>query len=102
MKKDDGKTLSRLNKQVNQTLEISDVLAGRKPIGGKLGKKLQKIQDDETSLTKGKKLRKEKFKEFDKYLERMQLIANGLDKDDTKIKIERAVILDPKNPSKTL
>jgi hypothetical protein len=98
--KDDGKTLSRLTKQVNQTIEISDVLAGKKPIGGKLGEKLKKKQQDESSLIRGKKIRTEKFKEFDKYLERMELIANG--NSNSKIKIERALIKDPKNPDKLI
>ncbi|WP_375470252.1 hypothetical protein [uncultured Nostoc sp.] len=102
MKKDDGKTLSKLTKQVNQTIDISDVLAGKKPIGGKIGKKLEKLQEEETSVSKGKKLRNDKFKPFDKFLERMELIANGSDSVDKRIKIERALIVDPKNPDKLL
>lgn len=102
MQKDDGKTLSRLTKQVNQTIEISDVLAGRKAIGGTLGKKLDKLQVDETSISKGVKLRNDRFKKFDDYLERMELISNGGQTADKKIKIQRALIQDPKNPDKVL
>lgn len=98
--KDDGKTLSRLQKQVNQTIEISDVLAGKKQIGGKLGEKLKRREVDETDLIRGKKIRGDKFKEFDKYLEKMELIANS--NSTSKIKIERALIKDPKNPDKLL
>ncbi|MBG1268251.1 hypothetical protein [Nostoc sp. WHI] len=100
MAKDDGKTLSRLNKQVNQTIEISEVLAGQKPIGGKLGEKLKKQQVDEMSITQGKKLRGEKFKVFDKYLERMELIANATG--GTKVEIKRALIQDPQNVDKLI
>ncbi|WP_375470986.1 hypothetical protein [uncultured Nostoc sp.] len=96
-KKDDGKTLSSLNRQINQTIDISAVLAGQKLIGGRLGQKLKKQQEDETSLIKGKKIRGEKFKLFDKYLERMELIANSTSSTSRKIKIERALIVDPKN-----
>lgn len=102
MKKDDGKTLSQLTKQVNQTLSISDVLAGRTPLQGKLGKKLAKAQQDEVSLSKGKKIRSDKFKSFDKYLERMELIANRDASSSKKIKIERALIKDPKDSTKII
>ncbi len=95
------KTLSTLHKQVNQTLDISDVLAGRKTLGGRLGKKLQKQQQDESSLIRGKQSRITKFKEFDKYLERMEFIAND-DQTKKKITIKRAIIQDPKNPDKII
>lgn len=102
MKPDDGKTLNRLTKQVNQTIEISDVLAGKKPIEGKIGKKIEKQRENEGSLVKGKKDRIEKFKEFDKYLERMELIANAGDSTEKGITIKRALVVDPKNKDKLL
>lgn len=102
MQKDDGKTLSRLNKQVNQTIEISDILAGKKPIGGKVGKQLEKLKEEEQSVTKGKKLRNDKFKDFDIALERMEKIANGGQLEEKRITIKRALIIDPKNKDKLI
>lgn len=100
MKPDDGKTLSRLNKQVNQTTELSEILAGTKPIGGKIGKKIENLKEKETSVKKGKEIRDKNFKTFDKYLERMELIANLGTPGVEKVKIKRAIIKDPKDPNK--
>lgn len=102
MQKDNGKTLSQLTKQVNQTIDMSDILAGKKPLGGKVGKQLAKAQENELSVAKGKGARTKKFKEFDTYLERMQLIANRGEENGNKIKIERALIADPKNVDKLI
>ena len=102
IEKDDAKTLSRLTKQVNQTIEISDILAGKKPIGGKIGAKLEKAQQQEASVSKGKKIRNEKFKAFDTFLDRMEFIANGGDSTNKSISIERALIVDPKNKDKLI
>jgi hypothetical protein len=40
--KDDDKSLGRLKNQVDKTIEISDVLAGKKDVGGRLGVKIKK------------------------------------------------------------
>ncbi len=100
-KKDDGKTLGRLTKQVNQTLEMSEVLAGRKQPGGTIGKRLKQQQLDELDISKGKVGRSKKFREFDNYLERMESIANP-ETGVKKVKITRALIQDPKNPNKII
>jgi hypothetical protein len=108
MAKDNGeeKSLGRLKKQVDHTLEMSEVLAGKKPIGGRIGQKSKKKKDDEFDLKRGKALRDKKFKQFDAYCARLENIANDHEEETKgkqhKIKIKRATIVNPKYPDKVI
>jgi hypothetical protein len=101
--KDDDKSLGRLKSQVDKTIEISDILAGKKDVGGKLGVKVKKQREKEADLNLGKAARLAKFKAFDEWLTRMEKINNLTS--ETKVKLQRAVFVDKddlKNPNKTL
>ena len=98
---DEKTSFKRIKKQVDQTIGVSEILSGRAPIGGTLGKKIKQQQEQEKDAKQGKDARIKKFKKFDDYLERMELIANDF-KDEKKIKIRRALIKDPKNPNKVI
>jgi hypothetical protein len=108
MAKDNGekKSLGKLKKQVDRTLEMSEVLAGKKPLGGKIGEKLKKKKNEESDLKKGKALRDKKFKQFDIYCERIENIANKHEEETKdkkhKIKIRRETIVNPKDPNKVI
>ncbi len=99
-------SLGRLRKQVDHTIEMSEVLAGKKPVGGKIGQKLKNKKDIESDLKKGKALRDKKFKQFDAYCDRIEAIANKHEKETKdkkhKIKIKRATIVNPKDPNKVI
>jgi len=95
-----------LRKKVNTITDLSEVLAGKKPVGGRVGAKLKKQKEVEADLKLGKTLRDKKFKAFDAFCTRTQAIANKHQEEtkDTKhkIKIRRISIVNPKNPNKVI
>lgn len=94
----------RIRNQVNKTIEVSEVLSGKKPLGGRLGDRIRQQELQEaTSLSKGKQSRINKFKAFDEYLDRLEFIVND-SKDEVKkdIKVERVAFISPKNPDALL
>lgn len=96
MPESEDKSLKRIKKKVDHTLEMADVLSGKKPVGGKLGKKLEKEKALEADLKGGKQLRDKKFKDFDKFNRRIESIVNKNAKpEERKIKIRRISIIDP-------
>ncbi|BAZ50512.1 hypothetical protein NIES4103_31280 [Nostoc sp. NIES-4103] len=96
----EDKSLQRIQNQVNKTLEVSDVLSGRKEIGGKLGDKLKKKQVDERDIGKGKETRIKKFKGFDDWCDRLEDIVNPTGQ--RQIKIKRALIVKEQEPNKSI
>jgi hypothetical protein len=101
-----AQTEKLLRNKVNKITDLSETLAGKKPVGGRIGRKLAKQKDIENDVKLGKKIRDKKFKDFDAYCARAEAIANN-HQDETKttkrkIKIKRATIVNPKNPSKVI
>lgn len=96
VKPTEDESLKRITKQIDNTLEVSDVLSGRKNIGGKLGTKLKQKQEDEKDIVKGKEARKKKFKQFDNWCERTEEVVNYKGRKDIKIR-RAAVVGDDKN-----
>ncbi|QSJ17690.1 hypothetical protein JYQ62_02085 [Nostoc sp. UHCC 0702] len=90
----------RIQNQINKTLEVSDVMSGRKPLGGKLGAKLKKKEVDETNVSKGKETRGKKFKNFDDWCDRLEEIINPTG--SKQIKVKRALIVKGDEPNKTI
>ncbi|GAA6621587.1 hypothetical protein [Scytonema sp. NUACC26] len=88
-------TKRRLTNKVENIIELSDILANRKKLGGSLGKKLAKQEELEKSVVKGNAIRFKKFKKFDDWCERTEEIVNYKGRKD--IKIRRAVVVDPNN-----
>lgn len=91
-------TKQRIENKINNTLEVSDVLSGRKPIGGRLGAKLKQKKDEELDINKGKEARHKKFKEFDEWNDKVEKIYRDATGNDMTIK--RAIIPDKTNPNK--
>ncbi len=105
-KNSEAKSEKLLRDKVDKITDLSEVLAGKKPIGGKIGEKLKKQKDVESSLKLGQKARDKKFKAFDAYCTRLEAIANN-HKEETKdnkhkIKIKRISIVNPKTPDKVI
>lgn len=100
------KSLKRLKSKVDQTIEMSEILAGKQPVGGKIGEKLKKQKEEENNLKTGQKARDKKFKTFDAYCNRLQSIANNHEEETKdkkhKIKIKRISIVNPKEPNKVI
>lgn len=106
MANNEEKSLGKLKKQVDHTLEMSEILAGKKPIGGKVGDKLKQQKDEEFDLKKGQKLRDKKFKQFDTYCDRLENVVNNFEEETKdkkrRIKIKRTSIVNPKQPNKVI
>jgi hypothetical protein len=66
-----------LRRKVEGITDLSEVLAGKKPVGGKIGEKLKKQKDLEKDLKQGKALRDKKFKKFDEWCNRIEGINNN-------------------------
>jgi dihydrodipicolinate reductase len=102
-KASEAQTEQLLRKKVDKITDLSEVLAGKKPVGGRIGKKIAKQKDLESDLKLGAKIRDKKFKTFDKYCERLENIANNHEEETKakkhKIKIQRKSIVDPKKPN---
>ncbi len=102
-KASEDQTEKLLRNKVDKITDLSEVLAGKKPVGGRIGKKLEKQKDLESDLKLGQKARDKKFKTFDKYCERLENIANNHEEETKtkkrKIKIQRKTIVDPKKPN---
>lgn len=91
-------TKKRIENKVNNIIELSDVLANRKKLGGKLGKRLIKQEEQEKSVTQGKEIRKKKYKRFDEWCERTEEVVNYKGRKD--IKIRRAAVVDGNDRNK--
>jgi hypothetical protein len=105
-KTSEAQTEKLLRNKVDKITDLSETLAGTKPVAGRIGKKLEKQKDTENDVKLGKAARDKKFKAFDAYCDRIEAIANNHE-DETKttkhkIKIKRATIVSPKNPNKVL
>lgn len=93
-------SMRRIENQVNKTIEVSDVLAGRKEIPGRLGDKLKKKQVDEKDIAKGASQRIEKYKGFDDWCDRIEDIVNPVGQKS--IKVKRALIVKQDDPTKSI
>ncbi|MBW4568047.1 MAG: hypothetical protein KME31_08490 [Tolypothrix carrinoi HA7290-LM1] len=95
-----------LRKKVDKITDLSEVLSGKKPLGGKIGDKIKKQKDVESDLKLGQKARDKKFKAFDAYCRRLESIANNHQEETKdnkhKIKIRRTSIVNPKEPNKII
>ncbi|MGI8502048.1 MAG: hypothetical protein ACR2LR_13055 [Hassallia sp.] len=105
-KASEAQTEKLLRNKVDKITDLSEVLAGKKPVEGKIGAKLKKQKDIEGDLKLGQKARDKKFKVFDAYCTRLEAVANNHQEETKdnkhKIKIKRISIVNPKNPNKVL
>jgi hypothetical protein len=71
------KISKRMKAKVDKLEQISDVLTDKQLPDGKIGEKLRKQRDLERDPKKGAASRNKKFKEFDQWLDRQELINNS-------------------------
>ncbi|RAM49469.1 MAG: hypothetical protein C6Y22_22200 [Hapalosiphonaceae cyanobacterium JJU2] len=93
-------TLKRLTSKVNNTLELTDVLNGKKELGGRIGQRQKNKASAEKSVTKGEKLRNQRFKEFDAFIDRIEYLTNeytGID-----VEIKRTLFVRENKPDEIL
>jgi hypothetical protein len=67
----------RMKAKVDKLEKISDVLTDKQLPDGKIGEKLRRQRDLERDTKKGAAARNKKFKEFDEWLDRQELINNS-------------------------
>lgn len=96
----EDQSMRRIENQVSKTIEVSDVLAGRKEIPGRLGDKLKKKQVDEKDIAKGASQRIEKYKIFDDWCDRIEEIVNPVGQKS--IKVKRALVVKQDDPTKSI
>lgn len=72
----DAKISKRMRAKVEKLEQISDVLTDKQLPDGVIGKKLRQQRELERDTKKGAAARNKKFKDFDEWLDRQELINN--------------------------
>ena len=87
----DEKVVQAVRNKVNGHINVSEVLAGKKPMEGKLGAKIQ-AQRNAARNTPLSRKQSEKitnsFRDFDNWTDRIEKAVNGLPDDDTDLNFD--------------